>query len=160
MGAIVIATLIRSGMQHRWILTAAVLIILTSCSGSGRGDGAVLTSPRPPLTGAGGTAAQVGGTLVYEEDTGCLFLGGDNVRIPVVWPAGAYWQSDPPAVKLQGQTIEPGMSVSGGGGFHQYEIIKGLAGAAVAGAAQACVGPTGEIAFFNIGSKVELVTDQ
>ncbi len=52
------------------------------------------------------------------------------------------------------------MSVLGGGGYHQHDLIKELAGFRVADAAQACVGPTGEIAFFNIGSDVNVVTDQ
>ena len=106
--------------------------------------------------------AEVGGTLAYDENTRCLFLEHEeieNVRYPVIWPAGASWRADPPAVKLQGQLIEPGMSVLGGGGYLNYELVKESAGAVVADAAQACVGPTGEIAFFNIGSSVKIVAD-
>ena len=137
-----------------WILVAGLSTVLTSCSSNGGNDGPVLTSPRPPLFGGSGLDADVGGRLTYEEDTGCLLLGG----IPVVWPAGASWQSNPPAVKIQGQLIKPGMSVLGSGGYHQHVLIEETSGTAVADAAQACVGPTGEIAQFNLGSDVKLVT--
>lgn len=103
--------------------------------------------------------AQVGGTVVFDENTGCLFLERENIRYPVVWPAGASWRADPPAVELQGQLIEPGMTVEGGGGYLKYEHVKGSAGTVVADAAQACAGPSGEVALFNIRGKVSVVTD-
>jgi len=109
------------------------------------------------LFGGFGLDAQVGGVVVLDENSGCLFLGND--RTPVVWPAGASWRSDPPAVKLQGQVIEPGMSVLGGGGYHHHSLIEELAGSDVADAAQACIGHDGEVALFNIGSEVKIVTD-
>ena len=142
------------------ILAAALVIVLMSCSGNGGIDGPVLTSPSQ--FGAGGTDAEVLGTLVFDENTQCLYLDQEEFgadRYPVVWPAGASWQSSPPAVKIQGQVIQPGMSVYGGGGYHQRKNIEELAGSAVAEAAQACAGPTGEIAFFNIGSDVKVVAD-
>ena len=61
--------------------------------------------------------------------------------------------------ELQGQLIAPGMSVDGGGGYLKYEQVKESAGTGVADAAQACVGPTGEVAFFNVGGDVSVVTD-
>lgn len=103
--------------------------------------------------------AQVSGTVVFDEIAGCLYLAHANIRNPVVWPAGASWRADPPAVELQGQLIEPGMSVEGGGGYLKYERLKESAGTAVADAAQACAGPTGEVAFFNIGGNVKVITD-
>ncbi len=103
--------------------------------------------------------AEVRGTVVFDENTGCLFLELENIRYPVVWPAGASWRADPPAVELQGQLIEPGMSVDGGGGYLNYEGVEEDAGIIVADAAQACAGPTGEVAFFNIGGDVSVVTD-
>ena len=76
---------------------------LMSCAGSGRVDRPVLTSPRPPLIGGGGLEAEVKGAVVFDENTGCLFLEGpENTRYPVVWPAGASWHADRPAVQLQG----------------------------------------------------------
>lgn len=147
----------------RWLLIATLVISLASfvsCSGTGRVDGPVLTSPRQPLIGGGGMDAGVGGTVVFDESTGCLYLGAGNLRSPVVWPQGASWQPDPPAVKLQGQVIEPGMAVSGGGGYIGHERVENLAGAAVADAALACVtGPYDDIAFFNRGSEVRVATD-
>ncbi len=155
MGDSVSRSVAQRALQSSWILIAVLAIILTSCSGNGDIDGPVLTSPRSPLTGGGGFDAQIGGVLSYDENTGCLLLSNN----PVIWPHGASWQADPPAVKLQGQTIEPDMSVLGSGGYHKYELIKESVGVIVADAAQACVGPTGEIAKFNHGTDVELVTN-
>ena len=106
----------------------------------------------------------VRGIVVFDESAGCLYLGSSSEnRKAVVWPAGASWQADPPAVKLQGQLIEPGMSVEGGGGYVPYESIKAVAGTAVADAAHVCAdradqpGLTADVAFFNVGSEVEVV---
>ena len=138
---------------------ATLVTSLASCSGSGRVDGPVLTSPPPPLIGGGGLDAEVRGAVKFDENTGCLFLELEDIRYPVVWPAGASWRADSPAVELQGQLIEPGMSVNGGGGYLKYEQVEESAGTVVADAAQACAGPTGEIAFFNIGGDVSVVSD-
>lgn len=140
------------------LLVVALATMLTSCSGSGRVDGPVLSSPRPPLFGGGGLDAEIKGRVVFDEGSGCLLLefeGGG--RLPVVWPAGAAWRADPPAVELRGQRIEPGMVVDGGGGYLHYEEVREIAGTAVADAAQACAGPTGEVAVFNRGSAVRVV---
>jgi len=105
-----------SGAALRLLLVATLVTTLVACSGSGRVDGPVLSSPRPPLFGGGGMDADIRGTVVFDEGSGCLLLELENGdRLPVVWPAGASWRADPPAVALQGQLIEPGMSVDGGG---------------------------------------------
>ena len=119
------------------------------------GYGPVLTSP-PPGVGSGGMDSPVRGTLVFDESTGCLYLDGS----PVVWPAGATWQADPPAVKIHGQLIEPGMKVKGGGGSIGYDFVKAVAGEAVADAAYECIDwslPHPDISFFNQGSRVDVV---
>ena len=119
------------------------------------GYGPVFTSP-PPGVGSGGMDSPVRGTLVFDESTGCLYLDGS----PVVWPAGATWQADPPAVKIHGQLIEPGMKVKGGGGSIGYDFVKAVAGEAVADAAYECIDwslPHPDISFFNQGSRVDVV---
>ena len=139
-------------------------VVLVESQPFGVVDGPVLTSPPPSQLIWTGMDAVVSGTVVYEESTGCLYLGSNpEYRSPVIWPSGASWQPDPPAVKLQGQVIELGMNVHGGGGSMSYEWVKRLAGAAAADAAKACAehaDPTDltiRISFFNIGSDVELV---
>jgi hypothetical protein len=95
---------------------------------------------------------------------GCVLLVQEDVpggatapAYPVIWPAGTTWQADPPAVVLEGgRVVELGTSVRGGGGYLMRDNIENLAGAAVADAAEECTGATGEIAFFNIGSDVEV----
>ncbi len=119
------------------------------------GYGPVLTSP-PSDEDSGGRDSPVSGTLVFDKGTGCLYLN----RTPVVWPAGATWQADPPAVKIHGQLIEPGMKVKGSGGYSRYDSIKLSAGEAVADAAYECIDPSApypQIAFFNKDSRVDVV---
>ena len=149
-----------TGKVAKWLLIATLVTSLVSRSGSGRVDGPVLASPRPPLFGGGGNDALVGGAVVFDESTGCLFLERGNTRSPVVWPHGASWRANPPAVELQGQLIEPGMSVGGGGGFFTYGQVEEFAGTAVADAARACGGPTSGVAFFNIGGDVNIVANE
>ncbi len=141
-----------------WLI-AALLSAVIACSGEGKVNGPVLSSPRQPLIGGGGTDAGVGGEVVYDAGVGCLYLGNGDVRTPVVWPHGASWQEEPPAVKLRGRLIEPGMSVKGSGGHLSHETIRELAGDSVADAARACALGSNEIAFFNRGSKVDVLSD-
>ena len=142
----------------------SVSVVLGESLALGGVDGPVLTSP-PPDRRFGGMDGIVRGIVVFDESTGCLYLGSHRSenRKPVVWPAGASWQADPPAVRLQGYLIEPGMSVYGGGGYVPYKFIKAVAGIAVADAARVCAehadptDPTDDVAFFNIGSEVDVV---
>jgi hypothetical protein len=119
-------------------------------------QGPVLTSPRPALFGAGGMAAILEGTLAFDGD--CLRLIRGDIEYPVVWPAGASWEPDPPSVVLLGQSIEPGATVSGEGGYLSRDHVEQRAGSQVADAAARCAGSTGEIAFFNIGSEIEVTS--
>lgn len=149
-----------SGMAVRTLLVATLVTTLVSCSGSGRVDGPVLSSPRPPLLGGGGMDADIRGTVAFDGGSGCLLLELENgERLPVVWPYGASWRADPPAVELQGQLIEPGTVVEGGGGYLHYEQVRESAGTAVADAAQACAGTSGEVVFFNRDSEVSIIAD-
>ncbi|QDB78593.1 hypothetical protein FE251_03760 [Georgenia wutianyii] len=44
---------------------------------------------------------------------------------PVIWPAGTSWQADPAAVVLaDGQVVELGTEVRGGGGYLPYDGVK------------------------------------
>lgn len=100
--------------------------------------------------------AIVSGTVVYDEESDCILLDDK----PVVWPAGARWQADPPAVLVSGLAVAPGTAVTGGGGYVQLDWIQGQAGESVASAASTCLGPTGEVAYFNEGSEVELADEE
>lgn len=94
------------------------------------------------------------GTLVFEGD--CLRLSQGDAEYPVVWPAGASWEPDPPSIVSNGQTTKLGATVSGEGGYLSRDNVEERAGSQVADAAARCAGPTGEIAFFNVGSEVEV----
>jgi hypothetical protein len=101
-------------------------------------------------------AALLAGTLTFDGE--CLGLIDGDIEYPVVWPSGASWESDPPSIVLDGQTIEPGSTVSGEGGYLTRDNVEERAGSQVADAAERCAGPTGEIAFFNMGSEVEVTS--
>ena len=140
----------------------AVAMASTACSNNqasvGSIDGPVLASPGPESDLLDGMAAEVTGTLVLDQTTGCLIMELEGVRYPLVWPAGTTWQEDPPAVVLEdGEKAEPGMTVYGAGGYLYRDHVEQLAGPEVADAADICAGPTGEIAFFNIGSEVDVI---
>lgn len=149
-------------MVKRRISSIGMLaVIVTGCVSTGSVAGSVLTSPAEPFGPSGGMAAEITGVLVYDESSNCLLIELEDLLYPVVWPAGTRWQEDPPAVVLRnGVRVEPGMTVYGGGGYLQREHIEEMTGPAVAAAADLCTGATGEIAFFNIESDVEVVDGQ
>lgn len=125
----------------------------------GRVDGPVLVSPLPESDVLDGMTAEVAGPVRFDSDTGCLLLEHGSVRYPLVWPTGTSWRSNPAGVRLEdGQVVEPGMTVYGGGGYLDRGGIERMAGTEVADAANACAGPTGEIAIFNIGSEVTMTS--
>ncbi len=130
-------------------------IVLVERQPYGVVDGPVLTSPPSSELIETGMDAIVSGAVTFDEDTGCLYLGSGD-RSPVIWPYGASWQADPPAVKIQGQLFELGTVAHGGGGTMSFEWIRRLAGAAVADAAQACAEHSGtsNVLWFNVGSEV------
>jgi len=139
-------------------LLGMLAVIVAGCSSTGALDGPVLTSPAELLGPSGGMAAEVTGVLIYDQSTNCLLIELEDVQYPLVWPAGTRWQEDPPAVLLDnGEKVEPGMTVYGGGGYLQRDHVEEMTGPAVAAAADRCTGPTGEIALFNIESEVEVV---
>ena len=148
--------------MNRWILAfGALAVVAAGCSSTGTVDGPVLTSRSELFGPSGGMAAEVTGVLVYDEPSNCLLMELEDVRYPLVWPAGTRWQDDPPAVVLNsGALVEPGMTFHGGGGYLQAEQIEEMTGPAVAAAADRCTGPSGEIAFFKIESEVEVVDSQ
>ena len=121
-------------------------------------DAPVLASPLPPWEGTWDQLeARIEGDLVFDESSGCLYLETGDNRYPVVWPAGASWQADPPAVKLQGRLFEPGKSVYGEGGIIKTDQVRDLAGLAVGDKASGCARPNDDIAVFNAGSEVGVV---
>ena len=108
--------------------------VLTSGSGDGSGDGALVQR-----------------NVVLDD--GCLVLEFEGTRYPVVWPEGTDWQPSPPAVVLSDDTVPVGGTVAGGGGYYQAEHLGALPDEVV-DAAVACAGSTGEIAVFNWGGDV------
>ncbi len=137
---------------------AALALVAAGCSSTGTVDGPVLTSRSELVGQSGGMGAEVTGVLVYDEPSNCLLVELEEILYPIVWPAGTRWLDDPPGVVLKGGVlVEPGMTFHGGGGYLQAEQIEEMTGPVVAAAAARCAGPTGEIAFFNVESEVELV---
>lgn len=141
------------------VLLGLLATVSTASGCSGGVEGPLLTS-KPQLLDRGGMDALVQGTVTVEGD--CLLLVQSDfpdIGYPVVWPAGTRWQVDPHAVVLDdGTVVAVGEAVVGGGGYLQPSVLEGSSGQAVADAAAACVGETGEVAFFNLGSEVTPAT--
>ena len=128
---------------------AVVVVLCASCSGvSGSVDGPLLVSSGS-ASGAQ-MAAIVRGEVSLED--GCLRLGG----MPVIWPEGTSWDPSDKAVRLPEGDVAPlGSRVTGGGGYSSsLDGIVDQYGQEVADAAERCLGDTGEVALFNLGSDV------
>jgi len=89
--------------------------------------------------------AGVGGTLKIDSRTGCLVF--DETRTPIVWPAGATWQAEPPGVVLHdGSVVALGQRVAAGGGSTSTDALDAYVGGdAIRAAAERCAGPGGDI---------------
>ena len=131
---------------------------IAACGGAGGVDGPVLTSPSPGFFGGESLDGLVVGTLLFDEDRGCLLLqhpDDERIRRAVVWPAGTSWQPAPARVVLpDGQLVEPGMSVEGGGGYQSRAQVTEYAGSEVADSAATCVNARERIAVFNSDSEI------
>ena len=132
-------------------LAALLAVVITECSSGGGIDGPVLTAP----SRRGGMDAIIAGALFFDADRGCLLLQREGVAVPVVWPAGTTWRSDPPGVVLpDGTIVDVGMWVIGGGGYLPRSNLELRAGSAVADAAAACLISTDESAVFDSDSMI------
>lgn len=155
-------------MAMRVVGALLISLLCIGCNGSGEeADEAVAQSPGHvdgPLLVSHGTSrdglmAGIAGVPVLRH--GCLYLASRwtrdlHYRLPVVWPEGTVWHEDTQTIELpQGDLI--GLNddrVAGGGGYFQVSAVRSGAGDEVADAASACVGRTGEVAFFNRGFDV------
>ena len=109
---------------------AMIVVVLTGCSGligGGGLDGPVIShSGRPSLDGQD---AEVRGVLQLDED--CLYLAPADIdeRYPVIWPRGTRWNPALQAVSLpNGQTVQIGEEVAGGGGYPDIGDVERLSG--------------------------------
>jgi hypothetical protein len=135
-------------IRVQWQVLVFVLVASTGCSSAwdGRVDGPLLTSVGSTDDAMG---ALIGGRLGYERE--CLLLGG----MPVVWPEGTRWDSARRSLRLpDGDDVEVGAPLTGGGGYLPLAAIRDLFGEQVADAAKNCLGTTGEVVVFNPGSGV------
>lgn len=119
-------------------------------------DGPVLVGP-PPGEEVVLMGAQVVGTVTLDADSGCLLLEAEGFSYPVVWPNGTSWSSSDSTLRPpEGVTVTEGTRVEGQGGFVDTTHVADIAGEEVAGAAAACIGEEETVAFFNIGSAVQV----
>ncbi|CAN5238778.1 hypothetical protein BH20GEM2_BH20GEM2_11420 [soil metagenome] len=132
------------------VALAVLLAASAGCSSEldGRVEGPLLTS----VGGSGdGMAAIVQGQLGYKRE--CLLLDG----MPIIWPVGTKWDSVRRSLQApNGDVVEAGASLTGGGGYMDLQAVRDIFGQQVADAAKQCLGQTGEIAVFNPGSDVSL----
>lgn len=127
-----------------WVIVAVAvgavgLLVLLDSEPEGTIDGPVLAEP----DGDGVRSimmAALQGTLAYDEANGCLYLEAENgQRSAVIWPPRTTWRSDPPGVVLaDGQVVEPGDHVEGGGGGVGIGNLSRRVGEDVKNAVAAC----------------------
>ncbi|MEO5664423.1 MAG: hypothetical protein ABIR39_14175 [Nocardioides sp.] len=157
--------------MRRWVGAAVVAALLALAifgavkvlrpaalpGGDAHVDGPLLVSAAPGVS-RGGMDAQIMGEINFDD--GCLLLAGHLV----VWPNGTEWDEAATEVVLpNGSRVGVGDAVSGGGGYPRVKDFAagkdpyGVYGDAGTRILRTCAGPTGEVAFFNEGSEVELV---
>jgi hypothetical protein len=83
----------------------------TGLDPAGGVDGPIAYGARP--ADDGGEDALLEGVLAFDDD-GCVRVG-DSV---LLWRFGARWQSEPPAVLVDGLVLAAGDRIAAGGGFH------------------------------------------
>ena len=69
-------------------------------------------------TADGGEEALIEGVLAFDDD-GCVRVGD----VVLLWPFGARWQVEPPAVLIDGLTLVAGDRIAAGGGFHDVDDV-------------------------------------
>lgn len=97
-------------------LTGPTTDDLAGLDPTGGVDGLVAYGARP--TDEGGEDALLEGELVVGDD-GCLRVG-DSV---VLWPFGARWQPEPPAVLVDDLALVAGDRIAAGGGYHDVDSV-------------------------------------
>ncbi|GIG29862.1 hypothetical protein [Cellulomonas marina] len=133
---------------------AAVLAVAAAAAVAGCTGGTTAWAVDGPLVVSAGSSedgmtAIVSGTVAY--DGTCLTLDG----YPVVWPEGTRWDADAEAVVLSGGArAAVGDAVEGGGGYLQVvSMLPEGTDPAAGRLLQECGRSTGEVAFFNLGSR-------
>lgn len=143
-------------MSMRGISRTALALLLCGVLGACTGnDWDDVTADGPLLLSSGssdeGMAAEVAGPVTLDE--GCLSVG----EYPAIWPAGTVWDSQREVLTLpDGVEVALGEEVTGGGGYYsqQSKPVEDYP-TEVADLLRSCLGPSGEVAMFNLGPPIE-----
>ena len=141
----------------RIILRAALALcccVLCACTANDKDD---VTVDGPLLFSGGssddGMGALVKGPVTLEE--GCLSVNGH----PAIWPRGTVWDSESQVLTLpDGVDVALGEEVTGGGGYYsqQSRPVDDYP-TEVADLLRVCLGPSDEVAMFNLGQPIEKI---
>ncbi|MEZ4501066.1 MAG: hypothetical protein R3C39_00360 [Dehalococcoidia bacterium] len=124
--------------------TLVAVVLFAACGEADREAFPLAT--REPASNPGGNDAIVLGVLEVDLDRGCVWLGLEGLRYPVVWPTGATAEREPFVVHLPGDVeARPGDHVSGAGGYLPTPPDR----------PDPC-SETGEVALFNHDSRIEV----
>ncbi|MDE0805659.1 MAG: hypothetical protein OSA99_20345 [Acidimicrobiales bacterium] len=84
-----------------------------------------LWAPSNIVESSGGEGALIEGEVEFDETNNCFLIDTGSSRLPVVWPGGTTVQADGPIVSLpDGQTVEMGSRVTGGGGYSPSSAVE------------------------------------
>ena len=164
-----------AGRYWLWVVGFVALVlwawtlVLWAWSGYGRGGGYLSDSGTADgirvhrYSIGGGDDGIVVGIVEVDLDTGCVWLSGNGIRNPVIWPVGTLARSDPFRITVRsvyleilpvgkGQVVEPGDFVLGGGGYYAADSATRRLG--LEPFPTECV--TGGAAVFNAGEQIEV----
>jgi len=150
---------------------AGALALVPACGSNGSeettGEAAQpspLGIPTQPATDSNaGFAAVIAGAVVFDEETGCVFVESGQATYPVVWPTGTTAQRDPFELRLpDGSIAVEGDRIEGGGGYlGGPELGEGAAETlAELGVPGACRQEEDEVAVLNANWAVAVVKQE
>lgn len=147
--------------RYRWVAVFGVVALVLALAGAAlfgenfpRAQSDQLEGFRAHPSGSNeGMGAIVSGVVEIDVDAGCVWLSDpDGARYPVLWPAGAVAQSEPPAIRLpDGQLVQSGDRIEGGGGYVNADAA--MTGLGLEPYPSQCV-QVGDAATFNASSAI------
>lgn len=152
-------------MRGRWLVGLAVAVAAAACSDPPAPDpspdpGGLIVRMGEESGDGGEPAALVEGVVAYDPDTKCFTLVRADlpgVASPIVWPSGTSL-AEPGVVRLpNGERVEDGDEVSGGGMGVLRDTLEQIDGVSYDDA-HGCFVDDVEAAVFNRSGRIEVTT--
>ena len=130
------------------------LVLLGACGNDNMSHGPVFVWPS--ASSGDEMTALIKGEL-YVDATGCVGLITATGKFPVVWPHGTTFDPTARSIALaSGRNLQPGVIISGGGGYIGIDGLSRVVGADLSIPAS-CLPSTREVAVFNPQAGIDIV---